>query len=252
MIKRILFKILGAEFYLRFVSRMFFLSFDLGTLKGKPEFFNHYFISKLISKDDVVIDIGANVGYYSVLFARLTGTSGKVLSVEPVELFRNVLKHNCRKFKQVKILPFALGEESGKQIKMGIPAGHKVFRHGLTRVLKEDAPASVSFQATMKTPSELFGGLEKLNFIKCDVEGYEVHILPAMLDLISKFLPVIQIETGGENRSIIFKMLQKSGYLCYYVNGDKLRICGQAGEGPDSDLIFIHSAKKSVFNHLIQ
>lgn len=250
MIKRILFKLLGAEQYLRFVSRIFFLSLDSGLLRGKPAFYNHYFVKRFVPAGGTVIDIGANVGYYSVLLARAVGPKGKVLSVEPVQLFRNVLERNCRLFTQVTVLPYALGEESGKQVTMGIPGGHKVFRHGLTRVMEENDSSQVLFSATMKTPAEVFGSLDRLDFIKCDVEGYEIHILPLMMDLIGRFKPVIQIETGGENRKKIVSLLRNTGYVCYWVEREKLRAWDLQGEGPDADLVFIPADKPDLADRI--
>ena len=97
-IKQALYKLLGVRKYLIVVSRMFFFSYSMGWLKKNRTFGCHYFIKKLIKKGDHVIDIGANLGYYSKLFARLTGNDGKVYCVEPVSLFRKVLKSRVQAF----------------------------------------------------------------------------------------------------------------------------------------------------------
>ena len=199
MIKRLLFKLLGPASYLRVVSKTFFFALNGGWLRRQAAFYNHYMIEKLIRESDHIIDIGANLGYYTILFSDHAGEAGKVWAVEPVELFRNVLKKNLGSRGNVEIVPFALGEEEGKEVEMGIPSGHRNFRHGLTHVLAkgEEQDATATFKATMRNPGLLFGNIQKLDFIKCDVEGYEVHILPLMRSLFEKFHPILQLETGG-------------------------------------------------------
>ena len=83
-IKRRLFKWLGRERYLYLVSRLFFLAYRLGALRRDPEYECHYFVRNLIRPGNWVFDIGANLGYYSVLFSDLTGPYGKVFSVEQI------------------------------------------------------------------------------------------------------------------------------------------------------------------------
>lgn len=51
---------------------MFYWMFDFNLLKGKQAFKYHYLIKKVIQPDFVVVDIGANLGYFSKNFARLT------------------------------------------------------------------------------------------------------------------------------------------------------------------------------------
>lgn len=49
----------------------------------------------------------------------------------------------------------------------------------------------------MKVPNELFNNIEKLDFIKCDIEGYEFIAFSNMMDIIRKFTPIIQTELSG-------------------------------------------------------
>lgn len=84
---------------------------SLGTLSACGAYEYPRFLKYLIAPGDTVIDIGANLGYYSYAMARLTAPSGKVYAVEPVAPIRRVLEHNLRRFRNVEILACALGAE---------------------------------------------------------------------------------------------------------------------------------------------
>lgn len=245
-IRRFLFRMLGVKNYLTVVSRLFFLLYDLRLLKGNPKFDCHYFINKLVKKGDVVIDLGANLGYYSRNFARLVEKSGHVYSVEPVEMYRDVLKKNTGRFSQVTILPYAIGENDGEQIMMGIPDSSKYFSHGRTRILgNEDEKASMKFSATMKRPGSLFEGLHRLDYIKCDIEGYEGIAIPLFEEFIIKHHPILQIEIDQTNRQQLFAYLAGLGYHSFKLDGDRLKSIAFGDGQTHDDLFFIHAEKLS-------
>ena len=220
LLKKWLLKILGQERYLTLVSTIFFLSFHKGKLRNDPAYFTHYLVGSLIKPGFTIIDIGANLGYYSVLFANHTGTSGRVIAVEPIELYRKVLQKNIRGLTQVTVLPYALGENEGL-LKMGNPSKDK-HRHGLMRVLDENETAEQQYEVPVKNPLILFADLEKIDYIKCDIEGYEVPVIPSMKPLIEKHRPIMQIETEGENKKIIMGLFMELNYETYYAGPTKL------------------------------
>jgi FkbM family methyltransferase len=248
VIKQVLYKILGVKNYLIVVSRLFFISYSCGFLRKSKTFDCHYFIKKLIRKGDYVIDIGANLGYYSRLFAKLTGPKGKVFSVEPVTLFRKILKINTSGFKNTTIIPYALGTEDDKSIVMGIPKSNKYLRHGLTRVLDKDEnePFEFTFNEKMFTPATLFGKIERCDYIKCDVEGYEIHIIPQLEFLLKPFQPIIQIEIEPVNRKTISDFLSSLSYSAFYLKDELLFPVGENLLEIEGDLFFIPQLKMKL------
>jgi len=244
-IKQVLYKILGIRNYLIAVSRLFFLSYSAGLLKNNKDFAGHYFIRKLIRKGDFVIDIGANLGYYSRLFAKLVGSEGKVLSIEPVSLFRKILKINTSGFRNTTIVPYALGTEDNKSIEMGIPKSFKYLRHGLTRVLNSNENEQFEFTFTEKmfTPATLFGNIERCDYIKCDVEGYEINIIPQLEFLLKPYQPIIQIEIDPANRSAIMDFLSSLAYSAFYIKNEHLIATDGDQHGSEGDLFFIPQHK---------
>ena len=247
-IKQTLYKILGVRNYLIVVSRLFFISYSAGFLKKNKTFDCHYFIKNLIHKGDHVIDIGANLGYYSRLFAKLVGPDGKVFSVEPVTLFRKILNINTSGFKNTTIIPYALGTEDNKSIVMGIPKSNKYLRHGLTRILDKNENESYEFTFTEKMfkPATLFRKLERCDYIKCDVEGYEIHIIPQLEFLLKPFQPIMQIEIEPVNRKSIGDFLSSLSYSAFYLKDELLFPVEENPKGIDGDLFFVPQNKMKI------
>ncbi len=253
VIKQALYKVLGVKNYLVVVSRLFFLSYSLGLLKKNKTFDCHYFIKNLIQKGDHVIDIGANLGYYSRLFAKLAGPTGRVFSVEPVTLFRKILSINTAGYKNTTIIPYALGSEDNRSIEMGIPKSNKYLRHGLTRILNKDENETFEFKFTEKmfTPVSLFGKMTRCDYIKCDVEGYEIHIIPQLEFLLEKFHPIIQIEIEPVNRKVIDDFLASFSYRAFYLSNGSLFPLTEHSDQVDGDLFFFPQIKMNLVKPFI-
>ncbi|MEI6050799.1 MAG: FkbM family methyltransferase [Bacteroidota bacterium] len=247
-IKQLLYKILGVHNYLIVVSRLFFISYYMGCLKKNKTFDCHYFIKNLIRKNDHVLDIGANLGYYSRLFAKLVGNNGKIFSVEPVTLFRKVLKINTSGLRNTTIIPYALGEDDDKPIVMGIPKNSKYLRHGLTRVLNpnENELCEYTFNERMFTPFALLGDMKRCDYIKCDVEGYEVHIIPQLEFLLKSFQPIIQIEIEPANRGTIVGFLNSLSYFAFFLNGRLLSPVTDNLEDIEGDFFFFTKDRMEI------
>lgn len=223
-LRALLLKVLGTEKYLSLVSRIYIKLIRAGFLKNKyPELFH---LEQIIRPGFVCIDIGANVGYYSTLLSKYAQPAGQVHAVEPVALFQQIFTRNIQAFNctNVTLHPVALGGEKGV-ITMGTPIIDGVFRHGLTHVVEpgEDVSNMSTYQVNMCTPEELFLNLERLDFIKCDVEGYETILMPHFMTILNRFKPMIQIELGSEeHRKSIVALFATAGYAPYKLLGGVL------------------------------
>lgn len=220
---RILYRLLSLENYLRVVSRMFFLYRALGLGRGGRALEYVYHLPQLVKQGDKVIDIGANLGYYTCPLADLVGEEGRVYAVEPVPVIFSVLKRNVGKRRNVKLLNYALGEEC-RTIEMANDSVASAGYFGTGRNFVSEGELSkdaVRFTAQMKRGSELFGGMEKIDFIKCDIEGYERVVLPELRPLIEKFHPTVLVETDGESRQQMIRMFTELGYSAYMLVGGK-------------------------------
>lgn len=210
---KILYKCLPLGGYLRVVSRMFFIFHRLGIGKHSKAMEYVYHLPNLVKQGDTAIDIGANLGYYSRIVSKIIGAQGHLFAVEPVKPIAETLRRNLKGCDNIEILNYALGTEN-KTIVMGNDstkvAGY--FGTGQNFVNETEDHADVEFSAQMRRGSELFGNLNRLDFVKCDIEGYEVVVMTEMRGLLEKFHPTVLIETGADNRTQIVKLFTELGY----------------------------------------
>jgi FkbM family methyltransferase len=247
-LKSILNRTLGQKRYLQLISSVFFASYKKGWLKNNPSYYSHYFVRNLIKPGQTVIDIGGNLGYFTKIFSQLVGTTGKVFTVEPIELYRSVLEKNISGCKNVTVLPYALGETDGT-ITMGNPTTDK-HRHGLMRVLKKEETTTLSegekYEVDMRNPLHLFEKLGKIDYIKCDIEGYEIPVIPLIQPLIANQQPMMQIETDGENKTKILLMMWGLGYKSFYAKKKQLIPVTTATQAVIGDLLFVPLHKSEM------
>ena len=241
-IHKILYRTLPLEGYLRAVSRLFFLWQRLGIGREAPATEYVYHLPKLVRAGDTCIDIGANLGYYARTISRLAGPAGKVYAVEPVAPIRKVLSRNLRRCGNTEILPFALGAAAGP-VRMGNDSAREngYFGTGRNFVNEGGGRSDVEFTAEMRRGSELFARLPRLDFIKCDIEGYEAVVMEEMRPLLERFRPTVLIETGGENRPRIVRLFTRLGYAGYTLDrGHEIPL----SPGSTKDIIFRPGAER--------
>lgn len=233
LLHRILYRLLPLEGYLRVVSSLFFLWHRLGLGRRSEALEYVYHLPRLVRAGDVCIDIGANLGYYARTLARLAGSEGRVYAVEPVAPVRKVLSRNLRRCVNTEIIPYALGAEDRTVVLANDSARETGYLGTGRNFVKESGGRSdVEFVAEMRRGSGLFGGLERLDFIKCDVEGYELHILREMRTVLERHRPTVLIETGGENRPAVVRLFGELGYAGYTL-ADGREVPLTSGSGKD-------------------
>ena len=253
VIRKLLYRSLSFENYLYVLSKSYFFAFNRGLLKGNKSFEYPYFLKNVIHPGNVIIDIGANLGYLTVVFSKLTGEKGQVHSVEPVKPVLSILKRNTKGLKNVHIYPFALGNEN-KQIKLGNNTRLKKGYVGsgshfiLDQKSKDEKNADVVFDAEMKKGSELFSQLEQLDFIKCDIEGFETVVLPEIEPLIQKFKPILLVETGGDNRKQMLQFFGERDFQAFILENGSLLPTDETGS---RDIFFIPKEKIMDINQYL-
>jgi FkbM family methyltransferase len=245
-VKRILYKILPQGSFLRSMHRSFYFMFDAGLLKHNKEYKFHHMVKHIIERDSVIVDIGANLGYFTRNFARLA-RQGKVLAIEPIPPFFDVLKYFLKRYPHVEIINCALGNETGK-VTMVMPSTDGVLRTGLPHIPKDksELTAHKTQEVDLLVGSEILGKLAKIDYIKCDIEGYEPIVFEEIREIIKTKRPIVQIEIGPENEERMLKYFEELNYVQYGIADFKLiRETGKQKE--QGDFLFVPEEKTTSF-----
>ncbi len=245
-IKKVLYKILPEKSFLQLHHAAFYAFYDLGVLKGKKEFKYHYGVKSWIQPTDHVVDIGANLGYFAKTFAKLT-PEGSLTCIEPIPAFYAVLTKNLSKFPQVKIIHTALGKENGT-IDMVLPKSNGMVRTGLPHIADENETTGDYMKKTVPITStkELFSTFPKIDYIKCDIEGYEWIVFQELKDTLEKHQPTVQIEISHQNETNLAQLFADLGYVQYGLSNFEL-VKDQIPQKEAGDFLFVHTSKETEF-----
>jgi len=155
-----------------------------------------------IRPGDVVLDVGANIGYFTMAFARRVGKEGCVISFEPQRLpylclCANIAINSMAEY--VQPVRSAVGAEKGMAKIEVVNSWAQVQNVGGTRL---NAPSEVMDDVPVAKIDDL--ALPEVDFIKIDVEGMEQFVLAGAVETIKRCRPVIFSESlyqDEENRA---------------------------------------------------
>tara|TARA_R100001163_G_C5064688_1_gene202371 strand:- start:1502 stop:2362 length:861 start_codon:yes stop_codon:yes gene_type:complete len=154
---------------------------------------------RLLAPGNTVIDIGANIGSHTLPLAQIVGPDGRVVAVEPTAYAFQKLTTNLMLNpdiqKRVTTLQVMLAESASISVPKALPsswpmAGGKDV-HPLMRSLEKstDGASVTTLDAIVETLN-----LNEIDFIKLDVDGYEVNVLRGGMETLSRFKPRIMVE----------------------------------------------------------
>ena len=184
-------------------------------------------LSKELKKGMTCLDVGGNIGYYTMLESQIVGDEGKVIAIEPSPPNYERLKHNLgiQNSSNVTSYNFAAGDKDGE-------VNFLVYKESNGSFTIPDGEETSLPGDLIKVPAKRLDtfldeiSLDKVDFVRMDVEGYEYHIIQGMEKIIEKFKPMFQIEVhstllGLENTKKFLKEFQNAGYEAkYYVPRD--------------------------------
>ena len=194
---------------LRFRSDMRVAGYRLGTTE--PEF--QAALAARVRPGGVVYDLGANVGFYSVIAARLVGPSGRVVAVEPFAASAARVRENARLngFETVDVVEAAVGAAEGRAWLRTDRGDPVTFRLAADR-------QSAGVEVAVTTVDALVAaGRPPPTVVKLDVEGAEVAALHGMAATLAAHRPSVLAEVHHDVADFPEAVAAVAGPLGYRV-----------------------------------
>ena len=179
-----------------------------------------------IKEGDIVIDIGAHIGYYTLIFAKLVGETGKVFAFEPHPDNLALLKKNIEINNYKNIIPIqkAVSNTTGT-IKLYLDKTGSA-RHS---TVKGNQYCKESYVEIGCITLDQFLDDTKVDFVKMDTEGGEFNVFKGMLNIIkenknlkiiTEFTPIF-FEKQGVKPEDYINALKENNFKIFNINEDK-------------------------------
>jgi FkbM family methyltransferase len=168
-------------------------------------------LRKIIKEGDICWDIGANIGFYTCLFASLVGEKGMVVSFEPSSKCMEFLKDNVsmNRFENVVMIKKAIGDS--KEDKK-LFYNSKDLAEGTASLKHSDKKREFEI-VEVEAIDNLFAALPGPDFIKIDVEGYQMELFQGAKKFFRNHTPIVMIEVEHDsNAREISNYIRNLGY----------------------------------------
>ena len=189
-------------------------------------------VKKMIKKGDIVLDIGANIGYYTLIFAKIVGKEGKIYAFEPDLDNLAILKKNVKinGYKNIKIINKVVSNKTGRAklyLNKYNTGDHRIFNSSDNRNSVEIETIRLDDYFKHHLPHD-----EKINFIKMDIQGAEIAAIqgmPLLLKNTSKLQMVLEffitgLKFYGFDIEKFINLLLKYDFEIYHINEKKNKI----------------------------
>ncbi|MDC1128585.1 FkbM family methyltransferase [Candidatus Pelagibacter sp.] len=167
---------------------------------------------KFIKKNDTIIDAGANQGVFSLSFKSQITNEGLIICIEPFDYATKKIKKNFKinNYSNYLIYKKTLSNHNKKNkiyysnhITDASIVNHKFKKTKITESITIDKIVALNH-------------LNKLNFIKLDIEGAELLAIKGGIKSIKRFKPIIYLEINNSNSfKLIINLMKKIGYRSY-------------------------------------
>jgi len=190
----------------------------------------------VVKEGDVIVDMGANIGYFTLLAARLVGKSGKVYAFEPEprNLYYLLKNIEINKYDNIVAVQKAVSDKKGKTTLYLCPydSGHHTINQ--YEGIKAYAPHLVGdkkdfVEVETITLDDFLKDERKVNVIKMDVEGAEALVLSGMDNLIRgnanlkmfvEFFPLLIRKMGNSPEEFVRRLLEDYHFSMFAIGHD--------------------------------
>lgn len=195
--------------------------------KKRQDAFEIELLQQHIGEGNNVLDIGANIGFYASILSDLVGKNGRVHCFEPDLINFKHLQRRVQTLSNVTINQKAVGSKTEK-IKIytskELNVDHRTYQPEVYDTEKEIEAMSVDDYVFLKK-------IDKIDFIKIDIQGYEMQAIRGMektlnsnpnIKLISEFWPY-GLRTAGSSLSEYYNYLVQLGFNIQILDKNKLK-----------------------------
>jgi FkbM family methyltransferase len=156
----------------------------------------HKVMELAVRPNDVVFDIGANAGVFTVWLSSLVGPSGRVFSFEPNHAYRRSLSLTTELLSNVTFLPLALADSEG-EVEFFVPGDDTMASLKDWTGGSNGAVVKTECQKTTIDNMLRSGKIAAADFIKCDIEGGEYDCFRGAMTLLDRTdAPIILFEAN--------------------------------------------------------
>ncbi len=197
-----------------------------------------------ISEGAITLDIGANIGVNSIRMSKLVGENGKVFSIEPFEININRFNKNINLngIKNVELVPFAFGNKDElKKVHINLDEENLG-----SLSLRNNKPGDILINVKIGDDWILHNKIDKIDFIKIDVEGYEWNVIDGLKNTIAKCHPKIIIEwdtnyqlDAGIDLNVWNDFIEKNNYHIYQIDRYGLNKIDNINEALNGNILLI-------------
>lgn len=195
------------------------------------------FVLATLRPDDVFVDVGANVGYFTMLAAPVVGKGGKVIALEPEHKNFEALARHVREngYDQVALYNCAAGEEAGVFTLNINPLNHGgnsllpftsyasgQERHSVEEMQSRYSTEELFEEVSVRPLDDIFAEQEvsEIAIVKIDVEGFEKAVLMGMRESLEKRkIHYVICEVNNDAvRNYIFDLFAQNGYVAHHIS----------------------------------
>jgi FkbM family methyltransferase len=214
----------------KFDIQMICPPYDLRVLPIETLNFNTYeenelqIVIDLLKDKSVILDVGANLGWYSLALSK-TFPCSQIYAFEPLpHIFDYLSSHiEINKAVNIKALNLGLSDEVGQSSFYVVPDNS--VNASIMNVADNKYAKKISITLTTLDIFAHEENLRKVDFIKCDVEGAELKVLKGASKIIKHYQPIILCEMVrkwtapfGYHPNDIISYLKSYGYSCFSIN----------------------------------
>jgi len=172
-------------------------------------------IEQRIRPGAVFIDGGANIGFYSILAARLAGPHGQVIAFEMMPDTAAVLRRHiaANGAPAIEVVERALADRSGSRVRASVEPG----QHGQASIVKDGSERHHSIEVETITLDEALADRGAIDLIKLDLEGAEFAALNGAAAVLARTACVVFESNERDER--IFDLLTRAGFIVEHLEG---------------------------------